>query len=599
MSNKKAVEPKSAIKSIECYEVPMYPEEYKLKLDANENIFGCSTKVCEAIKNISKEKILTYPHYGRLTEEIAKYTKTEAEWIKVTNGADEALYSLMQAYLSEKDEMITVKPSFSMPKIYAEIAGAKVVEIEYKKRWKFPIEEFIKELESNKKIKIVHLTSPNNPTGECITRVNAEKIIKAAKNKLVIFDETYAGYCSESMISEVRKYDNIAIVKSLSKDFALAGLRIGYIITNPERIKILKRVISPYSVNIAAAVGAEAALKDIKHIEKIKTEIEKSKEILTNGLKKLKFEVYPSEANFILFNAGEKAEYVYHTLLKHGIKVRRFSDEGMKDLIRITAPDTKSAKKIISLIQPKPTLIFDMDGVLADVSNSYRTTIKKTYEHFAKKEISYKEISDAKNLGGLNNDWDLTEYLLLKEGIKVNRGELIKFFEEIYFKKGKGLINEEKFLFRVEIIKELAKKYNLAIFTGRPREEAIYTLKKENAEQYFYPIITMDDIPEGRQKPDKYGIEKIKEKVLYKEVYYFGDTKDDIICGNRAKVHSIGILAPQSQNEEERRYLTDNGAEKVLTSINEITKIIESETNEEVQKKQGNKRNRYTNRNKP
>lgn len=99
-------------------------------------------------------------------------------------------------------------------------------------------------------------------------------------------------------------------------------------------------------MNIAAACAAEAALSDIEHLEKIKIEIEKSKEILTKGLKHLHFEVYPSEANFILVNCFDKAQYVYHTLLKHGIKVRKFSDENLKGLIRITVPDCNNAEKL-------------------------------------------------------------------------------------------------------------------------------------------------------------------------------------------------------------------------------------------------------------
>ncbi|MGN0015299.1 MAG: histidinol-phosphate transaminase, partial [Candidatus Gastranaerophilaceae bacterium] len=489
MLNNKTVEPKDSVKQIEPYEVPLFSENYNLKLDSNENIFGCSNKVYEALQNLTSEQISRYPHYGVLTEKISEYISVPSEYIKVTNGADEALFALIQTYLSEKDAMITVTPTFSMPKLYANIIGASVIEIPYQKRWDFPINEFITEIQNNPKIKIVHITSPNNPTGECLPMEYAEKIISVSKDKLVIFDETYASYCKKSMISKVKEYDNIAVVKSFSKDFALAGLRIGYIITKPERIKILKTVISPYSVNIAAATAAEAALCDLEHLAKIKKEIKKSKEILSLGLQKLGFEVFPSEANFVLFDAGQKAEYVYHTLLKHGIKVRKFSAKQMQGLIRITAPDCINSETILSLLQPKKTLIFDMDGVLVDVSKSYRTTVKMTYEHFAGKNLDYEEITKAKNLGGLNNDWDLTEYLLKKDGTNVDKNQIIDIFEKIYFDNGKGLINREEFLFDKELIQELSQKYNLCIFTGRPKTEADYTLETNGVKKYFYPII--------------------------------------------------------------------------------------------------------------
>lgn len=565
------IEPKEAIKQIEPYEVPLFAEHYALKIDANENVFGCSQKVIERLKNITIEDISRYPHYGAVTQKIAEYLKISIDEIKVTDGADEALAALIQTYCDADDVMLTVTPSFSMPKLYANLAGAKVVELNYKKRWEFPTEDFLKEIETNPKIKIVHLTSPNNPTGECISEEIAEKILKAAQDKLVIFDETYGGYSGKSMISRVKDYENLAVVKSFSKDFALAGLRIGYIVTNSERIRLLKTVISPYSVNALAAIAAETALSDLEHFEKVKAEIQKSKEILTNGLENLGFTVYPSEANFVLINADEKAEFVYLTLLKNGIKVRKYSNKSMSGLLRITMPQVEKAKEIIEILQPKPTLIFDMDGVLADVSNSYRTTIKKTYEYFSDREMNYERISEAKNSGGLNNDWDLTEFLLKSDGITVERQKLIEVFEKIYFDNGNGLINQEKFLANRNFFEELSKKYNLAIFTGRPSIEAIYTLKKENVEEFFYPIITMDDLPKDRQKPDSLGIEIIKNKILTTdEIFYFGDTSDDMKCGKSANVKAIGVLPPQDKSSEMSARLLENGADRVLKTVTDF-----------------------------
>ncbi|MBQ2644816.1 aminotransferase class I/II-fold pyridoxal phosphate-dependent enzyme, partial [bacterium] len=426
------------------------------------------------------------------------------------------------------------------------------------------------------KIKIVHLTSPNNPTGECLSYEIAEEIVNCSKDKLVIFDETYAGYCDFSMINKVKDYDNIAIVKSFSKDFALAGLRVGYIVTNPERIKILKTIISPYSVNTVAAIAAEAVLSDISHFEKVKQEIKKSVQFLSEQLKRLNFIVYPSDANFVLIDADKKADFVYNSLLKNGIKVRKFSSSGMSTLIRITAPKISDCRRIINLLAPRKTLIFDMDGVLVDVSNSYRKTIQKTYEYFAKdKSVTFEDISEAKSLGGLNNDWDLTEYLLKKDGFNIEKNKIVEVFEKIYFDNGNGLIKNEHFLFEKDLIKELSKNYNLAIFTGRPREEAIFALKKEQIENYFYPIITMDDLPLDRQKPDTLGIEIIKEKVNSNDFYYFGDTKDDIICGQNAKVKTIGVLPPQNKTTKLANQLQKHGAFAIINSINELLNVIE------------------------
>lgn len=564
-------QPKEVIKNIVPYEVPLFPEEYELKIDANENVFGCSNKVLERLKNITAQDLSKYPHYGSVTYKIAEYLNIAPEEIKVTDGADEALLSLMQTYLDTNDEMLTVSPSFSMPKLYANLAGAKVVEIEYKKRWEFPLDDFLNELKNNAKIKVVLLTSPNNPTGECISGDIAEKILDAAKDKLVVIDETYAGYCGKSMVPKIKDFENLAVVKSFSKDFALAGLRIGYIVSNKSRIRLLKTVISPYSVNSLAAIAAEVALSDLEHFENIKKEVESSKKILVEGLNAAGFEVYNSEANFILCNAGEKADFIYNILLRNGIKIRRYSESKMCGLIRISIPPKEYAEKIISLIKPRPTLIFDMDGVLVDVSNSYRTAIKKTYEYFAGKELSYDRISEAKNSGGLNNDWDLTEFLLNSDGITVDRDKLVEVFEKIYFDNGNGLINNEKFLAEKVFLANLSKKYNLAIFTGRPKDEATFALKKAGVENLFYPVITMDDLPVNRQKPDCLGIEVVKNKILTTDdIVYFGDTSDDMKCGKSANVMAVGILPPQDKSSEMKELLLKNGAKTVLNNVNEF-----------------------------
>ncbi len=569
------IKPKKSVLNTKPYDTPLFEEEYCLKIDANENLFGASEKVLNAIKNITKEDLLKYPVYGNLTQKIADYKGVSIDEVKVTNGADEALFSLINSYLDNGDEMLTVTPSFSMPKLYANLAGGKVVEIPYKERWIFPIEDFLKEIEQNPKIKIIHLTSPNNPTGDCISYDNAEKIINAAKDKLVIFDETYAGYCDFSMIDRVKKYDNIAVVKSFSKDFALAGLRLGYVISNSEVIKTLKTVISPYSVNTIAKIAGVAALSDPEHFEKVKKNVKKSVDFLSSKLMEIGITTYPSKANFVLADAGEKADFIYNLLLNNGIKVRKFSAKETKSLLRITAPDLKNCKKIVSLLTSKPTLIFDMDGVLVDVSNSYRTAIKKTYEYFSGgKTVSDKEIEQAKNLGGLNNDWDLTEYLLKKDGFSADKQDLIDVFQKIYFDDGKGLIKNEKFLFDKKLIEELAKDYHLTVFTGRPKQEALFALKNAQVEDFFYPVITMDDLPVDKQKPDTLGIEKIISKVNTDKIYYFGDTKDDMICGTNAKATAVGVLPPQNQSDEKKNALVSNGAKAVITTINDIKKVI-------------------------
>ena len=146
----------------------------------------------------------------------------------------------------------------------------------------------------------------------------------------------------------------------------------------------------------------------------------------------------------------------------------------------------------------KQLLIFDIDGVLVDVSNSYRRAIKQTAEFFAGKEVSLKEIQGYKNKGGFINDWNLTEAIIIKNGFKINKEKIIDKFQSYY----KKLTKNEKWLLDKEILDELLKNYDLAILTGRPREEAINVLENFSVISCFNEIIAMEDVEKGKPNPE-------------------------------------------------------------------------------------------------
>src|SRR5574344_1059047 len=181
-----------------------------------------------------------------------------------------------------------------------------------------------------------------------------------------------------------------------------------------------------------------------------------------------------------------------------------------------------------------------MDGVLVDATRSYRVAVQKTFSHFSGKDMSSEEISETKKLGGLNNDWDLTEFLLKKYKFNVKKDDIVDYFQGIYAK----VADNEDLLVTREFFEKLSKDFNLAIFTGRVCEEAYHTLKKHNLENFFCPIVTLKDVGLDRQKPDTYGIEQKKKKVITDKIYYLGDTVDDMTCAKNSNVTGIGVLPP-------------------------------------------------------
>ena len=566
--------PRKSILDAEGYNVPLFLDEYRLKLDLNENAMGPSPKVIEALRNITAQDIKYYPAYGEVIDKLAVFNNIGTEMILPANGADEAINYIFDAFVEQNDTVLAVTPSFAMPKLYAKILGCTYQEINYTKKFVFPIEEILENI--TEKIKLIIVTTPNNPTGEAISRENMLKIFEYAKEKYVLIDETYVNYAEESFLDLVEKYPNVFIMRSMSKDFGLAGLRFGYIIANEENIKHIKKVVRPYSVNIAAVKAAVAALDDIEYLNYVVSQVKESKKLLEQGLKEFAVKVYQSNSNFLLVDFGEKSEFIYKKLLNSGIKVKNFvKTPNLENCLRISLPAVEDAKFILDSLKARDLIIFDIDGVIIDTRNSYRMAIKETYRHFSGKEISQEEIQKAKNLGGLNNDWDLTEYLLKNSGYNTPKNEIIDRFQELYFgNNGDGFILNEEILISPETIKNLAKKYDLAIFTGRPKQEAEFVLKRWNLEDYFSPIISMEDLPEGKHKPEPDGILEILNIVSPRHTYYLGDTSDDIISAKRAGINAIGVLPPQDKSTELKEKLFNEGAIEVLQNTEDLIMLL-------------------------
>ncbi len=569
------IKPKKSVQNIDGYFVPLYEKTWDVKIDSNENNYGPSEKVIKALNSCCYKDISFYPFYGELSQKIADYNNFKIDNIKVTNGADEALQAIIQTYLENGESLITLDISFAMPEIYAEIQGGNIIKVPFEKSWVFPQKSFINALE-NPNIKIVYLASPNNPTGNVISENDFVNVLEKTRDKVVILDETYANYWGNSYKNYVNTYDNLFVVRSFSKDFALAGMRLGYIISNPINIENLKKVVSPFSVNALAMKAGIAALDDREYFEKIKSEIINSKQELKSYFESIGGYVYNSEANFLLVNFKEKADYVYKKLSQQNITVKLFKKgTKLENHIRVTIPDKFGVDKIKKALNTKITLVFDMDGVLIDVGNSYRVAIQKTFEKLSGKKISLNDIQEAKNSGGLNNDWDLTQYLLKKAGIDADYKEIVNVFQSLYLADGQGLINNETALFNKEIFNELSKSYSLAIYTGRPYEEAIYTLKKLNVSDMFSLIKTADDVPENMGKPNPYGLNLIKSQTISDKYYYFGDTTDDIKAAKAAGYKAIGVLPPQDKSDKLAKLLKLTGADFVINSVNNIKEVLE------------------------
>jgi HAD superfamily hydrolase (TIGR01548 family) len=218
-------------------------------------------------------------------------------------------------------------------------------------------------------------------------------------------------------------------------------------------------------------------------------------------------------------------------------------------------------------------ILFDLDGVLVDVTDSYRKAIQETVRFFAGKKAESAEIQELKEKGGNNNDWDLTQAILISRSKKVPKTEIIRKFQELYFgTEGKrGFIENEKWLLPKEDLDELHRKRCLGIVTGRPREETFYVLRKFHVETAFDVIVVMEDYPPEKSKPDPFPIRLALEKLGRRDAVYVGDSVDDIKAAKRAGIKAFGCIPPGVDAARLKQLLLKQGAEKVFNNINEIT----------------------------
>jgi len=332
------------------YNPPLEGRRGLIRLDFNENTIGCSPKVLAAIRRIPAEEIASYPEYSRFKKKLANYLKVMEDELMVNNATDESIMVIMQTYVEKGDEVILPVPTFAMFRFYAQLMEAKLNEILYNKDLSFPTDKVLSSI--SKKTKLVVLCSPNNPTGTPIKREDIIKIVKKAKDSLVLVDEAYIQYNKITVKDLINKYNNLIIIQTFSKAYGMAGLRLGYAIANKEITKNLQKAASPYSTNTIAIIAGSAAIDDQEYVKRYVEEVEKSKKIIYRELKKLKIKTYPTAANFLIAYFGKNSKKIANELRKKGILVRDRSNYPLlKGCLRIGIGTVKQTKKLIASLK--------------------------------------------------------------------------------------------------------------------------------------------------------------------------------------------------------------------------------------------------------
>ena len=329
-----------------------------IKLSANESALGMSKNANKAILK-SKNNISKYPDgkFKELTSTISKKYNCKQNQIICGSGSDEIIQMLCQLFLNKGDEVVVPEYSFLMYRIYAKIVGAKVV-FSNEKDYKISIPEILKKV--TKKTKIVFLANPNNPTGTYLNKLEIVELRKKLrKNILLVIDDAYAEYMKnpdyKSGLELFRNKNNVFILRTFSKIYGLASLRIGWGYGDKKIIKALSQIKPPFNINEVAQLAAEESLKDTKFISRSVKHNRKYAKKLKEFLEKYNIGSNKVSANFLLLDFSMcklKAKQFYEKLKKKGI-ILRSTEYGykIKNMLRLTIGSTADCQKFIRAVE--------------------------------------------------------------------------------------------------------------------------------------------------------------------------------------------------------------------------------------------------------
>jgi len=315
-----------------------------IKLNGNENPYGPSPKAIQALIN-SQLHIYPDPLQIRIKEALSEYTGIDSESIVVGAGADELIDLIFRLFISPGDMIVDFEPTFGMYSFCAEIAGADIFYMPRDADFNIDI-EFVKS-DIPEEAKLLFVTSPNNPTGNIVTENQVKDLLELGR--IVVIDEAYFEFAGHSMAHLISEYENLIILRTMSKWAGLAGLRVGYGLMNPQIINHIMRIKPPYSVSNAAEEALLASLNDKDYLLSNVDTIIQGREKLYNSLKEIPhLKVWPSNANFILIEFDKKEPTkVYQELCMKGIFVRSYSSNRLKNCLRVSIGTPEEMDKFI------------------------------------------------------------------------------------------------------------------------------------------------------------------------------------------------------------------------------------------------------------
>jgi histidinol-phosphate aminotransferase len=305
-----------------------------------------------------------YPEYGASRETLASYFGVKRQELLLTNGTDDAIKAICDAFVDPGDVLLVPAPTFPVYEFFHNVAGGAIERVRYNEQFQLPVESLVTAV--NKKTRWVALASPNNPTGTQISKPDLRILLEAAPHVLVLVDEAYYDYSGETVLPWIRKYENLLVTRTFSKAFGLAALRMGFIFGHPELVELMHRAQNPFQVNSLALLAAAIAIQHEGPVKRYVAQVCANRERVNRWLDARGIPYVRSSANFILTRVGERAPEIAQRLRAEGILVRDWSyDPHLKGCLRFTIGSRAQTRRLLEELERQKDLIETRNGTTA------------------------------------------------------------------------------------------------------------------------------------------------------------------------------------------------------------------------------------------
>ena len=324
---------------------------HKLRLDKNEHTYGLPQEfVSQALKGLTPEFLASYPEVRLLYAKLASTYGLSEGNLMLTSGSDSAIKAFYEAFVSQGDEVVLLSPTYGMFHVYAQLFGAKVVNISYAPDLSLDPEAILKAIHPG--VSMVALANPNSPTGTAIEETALLKVIQKAQNQGVpiLLDEAYYPFCRETVLPHINEYDHLAVTRTFSKAFGIASLRLGFMAGHETLIDLMMKARPMYEVNGVAAHFGCYLLDHMEVVDAYVRDVEEGKRYLTEQLEPLGFKPYPTHANFMLIGITdpELRQGIAEHLQTQGVLLVGGMPPPLNGCIRLTLGPKKQMAVVVS-----------------------------------------------------------------------------------------------------------------------------------------------------------------------------------------------------------------------------------------------------------